>query len=304
MLFKQLHSETVNFSALAVVGGVAYTLYHFRHHPEHAQALTLVFGVAVVLSLFAGLFNYWRLLKMSEAPISTIAAAAQGYIELHGMAATLKPLSTPFHSIPCVWYRAWVYANRREAGRSQSPDDTRLLQYLESDNHFQLTDETGTCEVNPKGAEIIFATQQTLYKNNHRYVEEYLPAGQKIYVQGRLDTRHDVADKRQINQELSAVLADLKKRPQHLLNRYDHDLNGEIDLQEWELARTDSLQQVQAKHAMKSHQGSFLLSKPTDAHVFLVSAKPPQALSASYKHWVMLHSLALVVLLMVWVKFT
>jgi len=303
LIFRKLHGEFVNFSALAVAGGFLLATYHFLSQQDYLQGLSLFFGLAVALSLTAGLFNYWRLLKMTEAPISTIAAAAQGYIELHGTASCAKPLKTPFHGIACVWYRAWVYANVQTPGRSQSPEDRRLLEYLESDAPFLLTDDTGTCEVNPKGAEIIFTTKHTFFKNNHRYVEEYLPAGNALYVQGYLDTRHDIVDKRQINQAMSDALSDLKSRPQHLLNRYDHDLNGEIDLQEWELARQDVMQQVQAKLAMKSHQGSFTLSKSKDAHLFLITSKSPQALGAAYKRWVLIHSLVLAVLLITWIKF-
>jgi hypothetical protein len=304
LIFRKLHGELVNFAALAVAAASLFTAYRFLHHPLYQSSVSTVIGLAIALSLLAGLFNYWRLLKMTEAPISTIAAAAQGYIELHGMANTAKPLKTPYHGIPCVWYRVWVYANVQTPGHSQSPEDRRLLEYLESDAPFLLTDNTGTCEVNPKGAEIIFTTQRTFFKNNHRYVEEYLPAGKALYVQGYLDTRYDIVDKRQINQALNATLNDLKSRPQHLLNRYDHDLNGEIDLQEWELARQDAMQQVQAKLAMRSHQGSFTLSKPKDAHVFLITAKSPQALSAAYKRWVMVHSLVLAGLLLLWAKYT
>jgi hypothetical protein len=301
-MFRKLHGEIVNFSALALAGGFVVATYHFRQPPQDAPALDWFFGLALALSLLAGLFNYWRLLHMTEAPISTIAAAAQGYIELHGIANPVQPLKTPFHGLPCVWYRAWAYANVREVGRSQTFADKRLLEYVESNATFVLKDNTGSCEVDPKGAEIIYSTKRTTFKNNHRYVEEYLPAGQLLYVQGHLDTRHAGADKRQINQAVSALLTDLKKRPKHLLNRYDHDLNGEIDMQEWALARQDAMQQVQANMAMKTHQGDFRLSNPSDGRLFLISAKSPHELSADYRRWTLLHTAVLAILLTVWIK--
>ena len=67
---------------------------------------------SIASSVFASIFNYWRLLKITEAPFSSIAAAAQGYVELFGKASTDKPLKTPYQDIPCVWCRASVYANR------------------------------------------------------------------------------------------------------------------------------------------------------------------------------------------------
>ncbi len=57
---------------------------------------------SIASCVFASIFNYWRLLKITEAPFSTIAAAAQGYFELFGKASTDKPLKTPYQDIPCV----------------------------------------------------------------------------------------------------------------------------------------------------------------------------------------------------------
>ncbi len=57
---------------------------------------SLLLLIAVVSSFFALAFNYRRFLKISEAPISSIAAAAQGYIELHGTASSQKLLKTHF----------------------------------------------------------------------------------------------------------------------------------------------------------------------------------------------------------------
>ena len=97
-------------------GPVSYThldVYKRQHlGKSDSQAWSWLLSIALVFSFFAALFNYWRLLKITEAPTSTIASAAQGYIELQGVASTLKAFKTPYHGIPCVWYRGWVYANR------------------------------------------------------------------------------------------------------------------------------------------------------------------------------------------------
>lgn len=289
---------------VAVPLGILYAAYLM--HLSIAQNSTWIFllGMALAVSMFAAFFNYWRLLKITEAPISTIASAAQGYIELHGMASAQNPLKTPYHGISCVWYRAWAYANRADSSLSRKPIDNRLLEYMESDNPFQLRDETGTCMVDPKGAEIIFAEQRTLLKNEHRYVEEYLPAGRPVYVLGQLDTRHDHFDKTAISKEVRETLADLKQSPQKLLNRYDHNRNGQIDMDEWEAARQDVIRHVHAQRAMKAHTGSFILAKPADEHLFLISAKSPQELAASYRRWAIAHFAILVVLILALIKFS
>lgn len=283
--------------------GTLCAAYLLHLNPAEKSIWLLLLGLALTASLFAALFNYWRLLKITEAPISTIASAAQGYIELHGMASVQMPLKTPYHGIPCVWYRAWVYANRSDGSLSKQPIDSRLLEYVESDVLFQLRDETGACMVDPKGAEVIFAERRTLLKNEHRYVEEYLPASRRVYVLGQLDTRHAHVDKTAINKEVREMLAELKQSPHKLLNRYDHNRNGQIDIDEWEAARQDAIRHAHAKHAMKAHTGSFTLSKPVDAHLFLISAKSPHELAASYRTWAMAHFTILVVLILALIRF-
>ncbi len=243
--------------------------------------------IGVILSLFAATFHYWRLLRMHEAPISTIAAAAQGYVELYGKATTEKPLRTPFHGIPCVWYRAWVYANQQSPRGAEYFFDNRLLEYTESQTHFVLTDESAQCVIDPTGAEVIYYQARTWRKNNHRYVEEYLPANQSIYVIGQLDTRQDILNPSVLNQAVSARLKEMKSRPQQLLNQYDHNLNREIDMDEWEKARQDVIHQVKSAHAMHAHTGSFTLSKPSDGHMFLISAKSPMQLRLQHKQWLL-----------------
>ena len=263
-------------------------LVYFKH------AGTQWLMVAIATSFFASIFNYWRLLKITEAPISTIAAAAQGYVELFGKASTDKPLKTPYQDIPCVWYRSSAYANREN-------DDDKVadllsmmpLEYTESKTVFTLDDGTAHCKVDPQGAEVIYFEARTWRKNDHRYVEEYLPVGKPLYVIGNLDTRKELLDEAALNRAVGTKLADWKTRPQQLLHRYDQNLNGQIDMDEWDLARRDAINEVKAEHAMQTklsniNDDDFTLSKPA-GKLFLISAKSPKQLRASYKMWVAAH---------------
>ena len=276
-------------------------LVYFKH------AGTQWLMLAIVTSFFASIFNYWRLLKITEAPISTIAAAAQGYVELFGKASTDKPLKTPYQDIPCVWYRSSVYANREN-------DDDKVadllsmmpLEYTESKTVFTLDDGTAHCKVDPQGAEVIYFEARTWRKNDHRYVEEYLPLGKPLYVIGNLDTRKELLDEAALNHLVGTKLADWKTRPQQLLNRYDQNLNGQIDMDEWELARRDAINEVKAEHAMQTNLSNkndddFTLTKPA-GKLFLISAKSPKQLRASYKMWVAAHLGVLALLLVFYIK--
>ena len=299
-MFERLKSHSVNYAALGFVLSMV-VLVSFKH------AGTQWLMVAITTSFFASIFNYWRLLKITEAPISTIAAAAQGYVELFGKASTDKPLKTPYQDIPCVWYRSSVYANREN-------DDDKVadllsmmpLEYAESKTVFTLDDGTAHCKVDPQGAEVIYFEARTWRKNDHRYVEEYLPVGKPLYVIGNLDTRIELLDEVALNRAVGTKLADWKTRPQQLLNRYDQNLNGQIDMDEWDLARRDAINEVKAEHAMQTNlsnktDGDFTLAKPV-GKLFLISAKSPKQLRASYKMWVAAHLGVLALLLAFYIK--
>ena len=244
-MFERLKSHSVNVAALGFVLSMVVLVY-FKHAATHWLM------AAIATSFFASIFNYWRLLKITEAPISTIAAAAQGYVELFGKASTDKPLKTPYQDIPCVWYRSSVYANREN-------DDDKVadllnmtpLEYTESKTVFTLDDGTAQCKVDPQGAEVIYFEASTWRKNDHRYVEEYLPVGKPLYVIGNLDTRKELLDEAALHRAVGTKLVDWKTRPQQLLNRYDQNLNGQIDMDEWELARRDAINEVKAEYACK-----------------------------------------------------
>ena len=307
-MFQSLKSQSVNFVALGLVFGVLVIVYikHANFTVSHWHWLLLT---SIVTSLFASIFNYWRLLKITEAPISTIAAAAQGYVELFGQASTNKPLKTPYQDIPCVWYRASVYANREnEDDKVADLFNIMPLEYSESKTMFSLDDGTAQCNVNPQGAEVIYFEARTWRKNDHRYSEEYLPVGKPLYVIGNLDTRKDILDEVEFNRAVGTKLVDWKTRPQQLLNRYDQNLNGQIDMDEWELARHDAINEVKAEQAMQTNlnnkNGSnFTLAKPA-GKLFLISAKSPKQLRASYKMWVAAHLGVLALLLAFYIKLT
>jgi hypothetical protein len=303
-MFKYFKSNSVNLTALALIGGFFIVAFFMRDHPDIHQIWPQLLLVNIAISFFAGLFNYWRLLKISEAPISTIAAAAQGYIELQGIATSEKPLKTPYHGIPCVWYRAWVFANMADNNEPTGIYDSRLLDYSENQMVFTLTDNTGQCSVNPSGAEVIHFEARTWRKNDHRYVEEYLPAGKPLYVLGQLDSRHDVLDKATAKKHLVEKLAHWKTNKQQLLNRFDQNRDGQIDMYEWEKARQQAHECLLAEHAMRRGIGSFTLAKPTDNHLFLISAKSPQQLRDNYKNWVVNHLGILGLLSLLWFKFS
>lgn len=296
-MFQTLKANRVNLLAIGIIGGLAIAAYMQKIGPSNRETWLVLWALALFACGFAATFNYWRLLKITEAPISTIAAAAQGYVELRGTASTDNSLKTPFHGIPCVWYRAWVYANVEDQKGLPDICGNRLLDYYESNQPFTLNDGTAKCTINPAGAEVVHFEARTWRKNAHRYVEQYLPASKKLYVLGQLNTLKHLTNAAILNLEVRNILAEWKSRPEQLRNRYDHNLDGKIDSNEWELARQDAIKQATAKQMMMAHNGDFTLAKPANNQLFLISAKSPQQLRNSYRYWSLAHIITLIFLL-------
>ncbi len=158
------------------------------------------------------------------------------------------------------------------------------LEYSESKTIFSLDDGTAQCQVDPKGAEVIYFEARTWRKNDHRYVEEYLPVGKPIYVIGQLDKRRDILDEDAMKKKLTEKLIDWKANKQQLLNRFNQSRDGQINMNEWEQARHEARKEVMAAQAIQVNNNSgFTLTKPA-GQLFLISAKSPQQLRASYEN--------------------
>ena len=75
-----------------------------------------------------------------------------------------------------MWYRSSAYANRENDNDKVADLLVMMpLEYTESKTVFTLDDGTAQCKVDPQGAEVIYFEARTWRKNDHRYVEEYLP---------------------------------------------------------------------------------------------------------------------------------
>lgn len=276
----------VNLISCGLYLGLILACWLFKLPSTFSLLHQVVLGL-IIVGLFAFAFNLWRYLAIAKAPISSIQSAAQGYVELSGVASKQKTMQTPLHGLPCVWYRSWAY------GRRDSQAPWRLVNYTQSDAVFQLTDKTGSCQVNPKGAEVIYMTKKTSEINNHRYVEQYLPANQTVYLIGYLDTRHHFSDEGEIRREVGELITSWKADPTRMLFRFDLDRNGEIDQEEWEKARAEARQEVEHRQMNLAHHGDFEIAKPSNGALYLISGKSPDMLRDSYRCWVITHVVVL-----------
>jgi len=246
-----------------------------------------------VVSFFAWLGNYRRYRQIHDLPTSKVASAAQGYVELVGRGDVLDgtPVISRLSQRPCCWYRYQV---------EEETDDNKwkIIDKGNSIDHFLLVDDTGTCVVSPDGAEIVTQHHKTWSEGRYRHTEWLLLPNNVIYALGEFVTRSGnspgAADE---HLEIGQLITEWKRDQQTLLQRFDLNEDGTIDLKEWEMARLQARREVRKQRAaqLNNHvEGVHLLRKPADGRLFLLASEMPDTLGRRYRWWSWVHLLVFV----------
>lgn len=279
---RQLSSYYLNPLALCVYTGLVLAGVFLDYRSHHIHQLPLVFVLGALVAMLAWAFNFKRLLGMSEIPVATIASAAQGYVELFGTSKSLTLTRSPIRGVECVWFRLWIYTR-----------DTnymwRLADYRISEQLFELQDDSGVCRIDPRGAEVFAASRHVVVQHDHKYIEDVLFADKPVYVLGDLDTGSQINTEAEIHQDAGKLMTRLKQSKARLLQQFDLNRDGEIDMHEWELARESAYAEVRAKHAQRLQSELHLIAKPANKRLFLISGISPHALRQHYQRWAWAH---------------
>jgi len=241
------------------------------------------------VSFAAWVGNYRRLRRIADTPLSNIATAAQGYVEIAGRA---DPGNTSLLShltqLPCLWFQFEVH-------EKSGDDNWTLRESGTSDTPFAIRDNTGTCVIDPRGAEVVTSHEQTWTSGSYRYVERLLLQQERIYGLGEFATVGGAGSTFDTDADIGALLAVWKRDPATLLSRFDLDKSGSIDLKEWELARRQARREVEAKHRdAQNSAGTNTLRKPHDDRPFLLSNYLPDRLKSNYLRWAWGHAIVCV----------
>jgi hypothetical protein len=242
-------------------------------------------GLMAVVALVAWALTYKRARAVADVATSRIGSAAQGYVELMGRASgdASELLRSPFSATECVWYRYRVYER-------DSDNDWCEVERGSSTATFELSDGSGACRVDPEHAELLGAHSREIIHDREKQVEEMLLRGSLIYVLGEFRTLGSTDTALSASADVSALLGDWKKDRAELLRRFDADGNGEIDLQEWELARRQAIKTVeQQHHEMRQTSELSVVRAPADGRMFLISTLPPHKLRQRYLWWSFFH---------------
>jgi hypothetical protein len=268
-----------------LTGGIHLVIVGIAAQAESAEVWPYALSAMAVVSFFAWIANYRRYRAVADLPTSKVASAAQGYTELFGRSENLPgtPLLSKQSGLPCCWYRYYVE-------QKTGDDKWEHVESGSSSEHFLLVDATGQCVISPEGAEVLCAKQETWTQGSYRYTEWLLLPRGKLYALGDFATvggAHDALDERT---DTSELLAEWKRDETTLLQRFDLDHDGKIDMKEWELARLQARREVRKAHAeIRSRDGVNILRQPADGRLYLLACEVPEKIGRRFALWGALH---------------
>lgn len=241
-------------------------------------------ALIAVISIPTWLSALQRLRAIRDTPTSRIASAAQGYVELIGLGTRFGdvPLLSKLRQLPCLWYRYRVEERTSE-------NKWHLVDKGESPDSFVLHDGTGECVIDPEHAEIISKHRDQWQEGSYRYTEWKFIEQDSLYILGDFRTvqGNEGFDRREA---MNHLLAEWKRNMPALLKRFDLDHNGELDMDEWFLARQAAKREVaKMKREAEAQLDTHLIAQPRDGKLFLISNLTPEKLARRYFFWSWAH---------------
>ena len=270
-----------------LTGGIHFIILVFALEADTAKGWPFALAAMAIVSFFAWMASYRRYRQIHDLPTSKVASAAQGYVELSGRSAQLPgvPVTSRCSGLPCCWHR--YYIERQTSDNKWAHEDSGA-----SNEHFLLIDDSGECVISPEGAEVLPARKRTWTLDEHRYTEWLLLPQDPLYAVGEFATISGTVAELDENQDVSDLLSDWKKDQRQLLERFDLNQDGTLDLKEWELARLQARREVRRQHQdIRSRDGVHILRKPRDGRLFLLASELPDKLGRRFAFWSGLHLL-------------
>lgn len=264
---------------LAQLGLIAFAL-----HTDTAWGSVAALALLLATGLFGWLRSVQHARLILDTPTSRVSSAAQGYAELRGRGQPLAgvPVLSPLNGLPVLWYRLTTL-------RKTSDGKWRHQNTVESDASFLLDDGSGSCAVDPEGAEMLVRRRDVHERGELRQIQWSLIRHDPIYVLGDFTTLGSVAPELDTTGQVRDLLAQWKANPPELLQRFDLNGDGSIDLKEWELARAQARREVQRqRHAVLAAPETHVVRKPAD-RLYLISDLDPQRIARRYQWWAVFH---------------
>jgi len=281
----------------------------------HASPPFLVFAlVAAGFGFYLGFASLRRYRLIEDVPTAKVRSAHQGYVELIGSAEMMdgEPIVAPLSNTQCCWYSFSI--------EEKSGKNWRTVERGTSDGLFVLRDDTGECLIDPEGAEVDTVHAKSWFGNGggigggvhmrshdgsahaaggllsgfnlkisvgigqYRYSEKVILDGDPLYAIGWFKSLDD-SDRAESEDLLTReILRQWKQNPETLRERFDHDRDGSIDIEEWEEARRAARQLAREQLAERGakHTHAHTLSKPARRQ-FIIANRHQEAIVSRYK---------------------
>ncbi len=261
----------------------------------HVYIALSVLVISTLYVIYLCFQTFYRKRLIEDLPTSRIHSAAQGYIELEGKAKLMQgtPIVAPYSGVNCAWY----YFKVEERKNDSDGTYWQTINSGSSDDLFLLDDGTGECVIDPENAVVTPNSKETWYSssmssspmfgtiprakrfqgsngfNKYKYTEHRIELNAPLYAVGFF---HSIGGGEyvDINADVKELLSEWKKDSVQLLERFDANGDGEIDMEEWQTARKTAYQEVLMRHQDLS------LSLPTHMMEQTKDRRRPYILSA------------------------
>ncbi len=230
---------------------------------------------AFLLALtFGGFYFAFKFLirkrLIEDTPTSKIRSASQGYVELagHGEMMEDEPISSPLTNTRCLWYDYKVEEHRGSGKNSRWV----TIDSGTSTEIFRLIDNTAECVILPDGAEVTPGGKRTWYGSSstppsppaftdsnswfglyfgvrhYRFTEKVLFDTAPLYAIGLFKSIGGAGGSYDKKGDVRELLREWKQDSAKLLQRFDFNEDGEIDMDEWQAVMDAALREVEKQH--------------------------------------------------------
>ncbi|QBJ86261.1 hypothetical protein DDI74_08345 [Chryseobacterium gleum] len=150
----------------------------------------LLFFVFIFIVLMKPTASKRFLRLQASLPTSKIHSVAKGLAEIEGTLVMRNPLFSPVNNEVCIGYYYTIEDIDRD---SDGKESYRTIHRETQCNTFQITDDTGTIEVEPKGIELVLLGETNISsQGGKRYKETLIKDGQKMLLVGYVDSKNGI----------------------------------------------------------------------------------------------------------------
>ena len=237
-------------------------------------SVSSIVAACAAAALAGALRSLARKRMVENTPTALVRSAAQGYTELRGMAELMAgdPILAPASLRVCVWYKYKIERLENSARHGDRQRSWEVVEQGVSDSLFFLTDTSGSCAVDPEGAQVRATRRDRWYGQTprpgsfrpphsnalmrwasslgqpYRYTEQLIRPGDALYIIGQFIT-HGGGGTAPLERDdnIADRLSAWKRDQPALLREFDTNRDGRIDGEEWAAVRARVAREVEAE---------------------------------------------------------